>query len=263
MRALYAFCFGPASLDEARLDEAAGLTFADCGWEDPIRLLPAAGLRAVVSDCPTDRFTGPEAEARLADLTWVLPRAEAHDRVIARAMTAAAIFPLPFGTLFSSGAALAVEAAERRRTLLDFFARMGGREEWAVKALLERERAIEARLAALYPEQDESSGSGGTAAGGRGYLLRQRRRLEAEREVTPWLAAAVADLDAELRRCCESVVVRPARDPVVANRACLLPPGGATALRETIERLAPTLGAEGLDLHCSGPWPLYSFCAGP
>ena len=253
--ALYAFCFVPPALDEA-----PGLTFADCGWEDPIRLLPAAGLRAVVSDCPMDRFTGPEAEAQLADLTWVLPRAEAHDRVIARAMTAAPVFPLPFGTLFSSGAALAVEAAERRRTLLDFFARMGGREEWAVKALLDRERAIGARLAAHYPEAAES---GGTAAGGRGYLLKQRRRLEAERAVTPWLAAVVADLDAELRRCCESMVVRPARDPVVANRACLLPPGGAAVLRETIGQLAPALAAEGLDLHCSGPWPLYSFCAGP
>jgi len=253
MRALYAFCFAPPALDQA----AAGLAFDDCGWEDPVYIAPAAGLRAVLSACPMDRFTGPEADTRLADLEWVLPRAEAHDRVIACAMAATTVFPLPFGTLFSAPAVLAVEVAGRRGALLDFFSRMAGREEWAVKALLDPERATDARLGALYPQ------AAAEAPGGRGYLLRQRRRLEAERAIGPWLTAVLADLDAELRRCCETVVTRPARDPAVANRACLLAPGGAAALRETIGRLAPPLAAEGLDLHCSGPWPLYSFSGRP
>jgi hypothetical protein len=253
MRALYAFCFAPPELDVAD----PSLNFDGCGWEDPIVAVPVAGLRAVVSACPMERFTGPAAETRLADLEWVLPRAAAHDRVIARVMTAATVFPLPFGTLFSATAALAVEAAGRRRTLLDFFARMAGREEWAVKALLDREQATEARLGALYPQAEDES------AGGRGYLLRQRRRLEAERAITPWLSRVIVDLDTELRRTCEAVVIRPARDPAVANRACLLPAERAPALREAIGRLASPLTDSGLDLHCTGPWPLYSFCSTP
>ena len=253
MRALYAFCFAPPDLDAA----SGNLSLDDCGWEEPVTVIAVAGLRAVVSECPMDRFTGPAAEERLTDLDWVLPRAAAHDRIIARVMSAVTVFPLPFGTLFSATAALAVEAAGRRRTLLDFFSRMVGREEWAVKALLERERAIAARLDALASQGREHDG------GGRNYLLRQQRRLAAERAITPWLGRVIADLDAELHRCCEAVVVRPARDPAVANRACLLPPGGGPALHEAIGRFAAPLADSGLDLHCTGPWPLYSFCAAP
>ena len=254
MRAIYAFCFAPASLE---VDRVADLGLDDCGWEEPVYISPAAGLKAVLSDCPAERFAGAEAEERLADLKWLLPRVEAHDRVITRATAAATVFPLPFGTLFSSAGALALESARRRHTLLEFFDRMPGREEWAVKALLDRDRATAARLGERLPDAAD------TPVGGRGYLLQQRQKVEAERAIGPWLSAVIADLDLDLRRYSEAVVTRPARDPAVANWACLVAPDGAVPLREAIDRIQAPYLEYGLELHCSGPWPLYSFCGAP
>jgi len=254
MRAIYAFCFAPASLE---VEQALALGLDDCGWEEPVYISTAAGLKAVLSDCPADRFAGAQAEGRLADLKWLLPRVEAHDRVITRTMAATTVFPLPFGTLFSSAGALALEAARRRHTLLGFFDRMPGHEEWAVKALLDRERATAARLRELFPAATDST------VGGRGYLLRQRQKVQAEQAIGPWLHGLIADLDLELRRYSKAVVTRPARDPAVANRACLVAPGGAQALREAIDRIQAPHLEYGLELHCSGPWPLYSFCGAP
>jgi hypothetical protein len=254
VRTIYAFCFAPASLD---VSSAADLGLGDCGWDEPISIAPTAGLRAVLSYCPAERFAGAEAEERLADLQWLLPRVEAHDRVIARTMAAATVFPLPFGTLFSTSSALAMEVARRRHTLLDFFDRMEGREEWAVKALLDNKRAIAARTRQIFP------GAADAPVGGRGYLLQQRQRVEAERAIGPWLSEVIMDLDQHLRRHCETVVTRPARDPAVANWACLAAPGGRMALREAVASIAPLYLEDGLELHCSGPWPLYSFCGAP
>lgn len=248
MGALYAFCFAPA----ARL---AGIDLNGCGWEDPVGTEVTGGIAAVAAEVPRERFEGPEAELRLADLGWLLPRVEAHDRVIAAAMAGATVFPLRFGTLFSSRQALAMEVARRRRTLLEFFAAMDGRGEWAVKALLVHDRALESRRIALFPESAEDPGTSG-----RNYLQRQRQKVQAEQALGPWLAGVVAGLDLRLRGLSESVVARTATDPVVGNWACLLGPGGVERLRTEIDRLGTEQLAHGIELHCSGPWPLYSFC---
>lgn len=250
MGAIYCFCFAPPRLP-------ADLAFDACGWEDPVYVSPIAGLSAVVSEVPPERFAGAAAEERLADLQWLMPRVEAHDRVINATMAYATVFPLTFGTLFSSPQALAGEVARRRRTLLSFFERMDGREEWAVKVLLDHDRALAERTRELFPNETE------VPAGGRGYLLRQRRKVQAEQALGPWLNQVVADLDQCLVKSCEAVLTRPARDPAVANRACLVEAGGAQALRAEIDRIAADYAAQGIDLHCSGPWPLYSFCAAP
>lgn len=251
MGALYSFCFAPAQ-------GVAALELADCGWEDPIRIDVAGGVAAVVAEVPRERFEGPEAETRLADLPWLLPRVEAHDRVIARVMERASVFPLRFGTLFSSREALTLETLRRRRALTAFFAAMAGREEWAVKAVLMREQAIEARRLALFPQGPDDG-----VSAGRSYLLRQRQRAEAERALGPWLSGVVAELDRQLRGLCASVVVRPAAEPAVANWASLAERGHGAELVAALDRLAPDYEALGIELHCSGPWPLYSFCAIP
>ena len=250
MDALYCFCFAPPCLP-------LELRFDDCGWEDPIEVRRLAGFDVILSRVPIERFTGAEAEQRLADLEWLVPRAQAHDRVIARAMDRATVFPLTFGTLFSSLPAMALEAATRRRALLGFFERMAGREEWSVKVSMDRERAIAARMQALYPEGGEAP------TGGRGYLLKQRRRGEAEQAIGPWLRGQLGCLDESLRPSCETLLIRPPRDDVVANRACLVARDHTSSFFEAIERSRESFTRQGLDLHCSGPWPLYSFCGTP
>jgi hypothetical protein len=257
MDAWYVFCFAPAKkIAGPDLNDRLN----DCGWEDPVGIEITGDVAAVTSMVPRERFEGPEAEQNLADLHWLLPRVEAHDRVIATAMAGAPVFPLRFGTLFSSGQALAIEMARRRRSLLDFFSAMAGREEWAVKAVLVKDQAIEVRRIALFPEEAVESGPIG-----RNYLLRQRQKAQAEQALGPWLAQLVTELERELRGLCESVSVRTPTDPVFGNWACLVGPGEAERLHREIVRLSASYTDLGVELHCSGPWPLYSFCnaAGP
>jgi hypothetical protein len=253
MGAIYCFCFASNRLP-------ADLDFAPGGWEDPVYISQGAGLSAVLAEVPRTRFAGADAEQRLADLEWLLPRLQAHDRVISLAMACATVFPLRFGTLFSSPQVLAGEVAHRRRTLLDFFARMAGREEWAVKALLDQDRALAAQQQALFPDDPKAPPG---PPSGRDYLLRQRRKVEAGQAIGPWLNGVVADLDQRLLDHCESVLTRPAHEPAVANRACLVGTGGAAALRAAVARMGADYAPQGLELHCSGPWPLYSFCSAP
>lgn len=248
MDAWYVFCFAPAQ-------QIAGLDLNVCGWEDPVSIEITGHIAAVISKVPRERFEGPEAERCLADLHWLLPRVEAHDRVITCAMACAPVFPLRFGTLFSSRQALAIEIARRRRNFLSFFSTMVGREEWAVKALLVKDQAIEARRLALFPDTAVESGPVG-----RNYLLRQRQKAQAEQSLGPWLAQLVAELDRELRAQCESVVVRPAQDPAFGNWACLVETAGVERLHREIDRLSAIYTDLGIEMHCSGPWPLYSFC---
>lgn len=253
MDAWYVFCFAPAR-------KIAGLELNACGWEDPLGIEITGDVAAVISRVSRGRFEGPEAEQNLADLHWLLPRVEAHDRVIATAMAAAPVFPLRFGTLFSSRQALAIEIARRRRGLLGFFSAMAGREEWAVKALLVKDRAVEARRLALFRAEVVESGPVG-----RNYLLRQRQKAQAELALGPWLAQLASGLERELRGLCESVTVRTPTDPVFGNWACLVGADGVERLHREIARLSASYTDLGVELHCSGPWPLYSFCsaAGP
>lgn len=243
MDALYCFCFASDRLP-------GDLDFSRCGWEDPVQVHAVAGFQVVMSQVPLERFSGPAAEARLADPAWVVPRAAAHDRVIMQAMRHATLYPLSLGTLFSSTRSLALELAQQRRILLDFFARMAGCTEWAVKVLMDRERIREH----LTPQGDPHEGTNGRA-----YLLRQRRKAEAERALGPWLSERLAALDAEIEPLTEILLIRPARDPAVANRACLVTSSGLAAFQAAVARLQDDATPQGLELHCSGPWPLYSF----
>ena len=290
MTAVYCFCFAPATALPTLAQLAAGgagppgdapggeapvvTGWADCDWEDAIQVRTVAGLSVVLSLVPSARFTGPAAEQRLSDLAWLLPRVRAHDCVITRAMARTTVFPLRFATLFSSLGALAAEMADRRRTLLTYFAEMGGREEWAVKALLDQDQAVSAQLQRLYPTlpaaptgaapaavTSAGAAPGGDRPSGRDYLLQQRRRGEAERALGPWLDGITTAIDTALGRHCQSLLARPATAPAVLNRACLLETGAVATWRSNLDALDRELTPWGLRLHCSGPWPLYSFCA--
>ncbi len=249
LEALYCFCFASTTLP---LD----LDFAHCGWDDPVQVRRVGGFHVVLSRVALACFSGPAAEERLADPAWLIPRARAHDQVIAHAMGFTTPYPLSFGTLYSSTQALGLTLAECRGLLREFFERMAGHTEWAVKVQLDRERA----LAALV--QDQAAPAVGGGAGGRAYLLRQRRKAAAEQSLGPWLAEQLVRLDAELEPLVQTISIQPARAPAVASRACLVGAGRVESFHAAIAVIGAEMSSVGLALSCSGPWPLYSFRVG-
>jgi hypothetical protein len=247
MGAIYAFCFVP-------IDRLDGLKLDDCGWDSPVRIESAGGVAAVAAEVPPGLWDAPRPGRPGADLGRLLPQVQAHRRVVSRTMSRAPAFPLPFGTLYPSRPALLLDTARRRRVLRGFFAAMEGREEWAVKLVLDRGLAIEARVRALFPDPRQTQGSDSRAS-----PLGRRQRVQAERGLGDWLCGEIEGLRLKLGGLCESLVARPAAGPAVAHWACLVGPGGGAALAEAVALLAGPLADRGVALHCSGPSPLYSF----
>src|SRR4030065_260745 len=59
-------------------------------------------LVAVWSPVPVEDFSGPEAEERMRDLTWIGPRVIRHQEVVAGVMRHSPVLPVRFGAIFAS-----------------------------------------------------------------------------------------------------------------------------------------------------------------
>src|ERR671925_1155004 len=111
--AFYLFCFARPGL----LPELAG-TGVD--GQGPLLVHSSTGLAAVLSTVLVEDFCGPEAEARMEDLSWLGIRAWRHEAVIERVMAHSPVFPARFGTLFSSLESLERLLQRHRDTISQF-----------------------------------------------------------------------------------------------------------------------------------------------
>ena len=164
--ALYLFCLVPAP-HLPRLKDAG------------VHGLPAPAaegfreITAILSPVALEEFCGPGGEANLQDPSWLAPRLARHQEVISGLMRHSPLLPLPFGTLFSSRDSLARCLARHRRAIRDFWEEVAGREEWAVKGFLDRDRARQRLFSRPAPGRERSwtpclpgraiSGSSGSA----------------------------------------------------------------------------------------------------
>lgn len=238
------------SIDAARLVGIDGST---------VRALADGPFAAAQSELDP-REWGPDALNRnVADMEWLTPRAEAHQRVNARLLDlAGAVLPLSFGTLYRDEARVREmlrEDAAARQARLD---QLSGRAEWVVTV-------VRGRDAAPASDDDLSDLDREIAASspGRGYLLEKRRTRIAD------AASERADADAARRAldALTGVSERTYREPVatggddvVALRVSLLAPRTDTErIAAAIGSLGEDLGASGYRVRVSGPWPAYRF----
>ncbi|MBK1706841.1 GvpL/GvpF family gas vesicle protein [Halochromatium glycolicum] len=249
--ALYLYCVlrsaGAITLPDAAIDPAR-----------PVAALEHAGLTAVVSPVPLAEFRGPQGEQNLADVGWLGPRALCHETVIAHFLPQAAVFPLPFGTLFSSVAALRQELDARRGQIEAALERVQDCREWAVQGVLEREQALDAR-------EQEAIATGRyvpAASAGRQHLEKKRLRRALERDLEAWLSARTAPLADTLYRAYAGFTERRvlAGQGLAFNWAVLVPSPDTERFLGLIDDARAQHAAAGLQIVCKGPWAAYSFC---
>jgi hypothetical protein len=216
------------------------------------------GIAAVVSIVDQADYAGPIGEAQLADLAWVAPWALRQEAVLRRVMAAAPVFPMPFGTLFSSFAALEQTIHSRRAAIDAVLERVAGCEEWAVQATLDRGRAIDARVDAAIADGSYVP----APATGRRHLEEQRLRRRLEQDLDSWLAGITGPLLDDLRQMTRGAVARRlvAGQDLAFNWAFLVPVTVLDRFRRRVEEAATDHAALGLELSCKGPLPPYSFC---
>ncbi len=258
----------PPSLPGAGVEEDA-----------PVEWVRHGGIAAIVTRVPAEIYEeGPLAE-RVQDASWLLPRAERHNRVLAGVLEHASPIPCRFGCLFRDEAGLLRAIDASRDALRRALRRLRGREEWAVKAGVagdDSEGASQTPAGASRGRADASRGTGascgaaadGSAAAmpGTAYLLGRIEDTERRRTRSATARGRAESILAAAARRSEEVAPLPIRDlpearagDLFLNLACLVRRDRVRLFRAGMARLAAREEEHHVTLRWSGPFPPYNF----
>ncbi|MFH1156622.1 MAG: GvpL/GvpF family gas vesicle protein [Pseudomonadota bacterium] len=252
---LYLFCFArPHCLPNQGVVGLDG--------KQPVFQWAFKDIVAVIGVSAFEEFCGPEADSRMKDLSWIGPRACRHEEVVEEVMRRSPAFPARFGTFFSSITSLEKLLGVHHDTISRFLEKAAGKEEWAVKGVLDRTQARKSFSAFMLSREE---GRLASLSPGKRYLSEQRIRSSADRELNAWLKGVITDTGDELCRhsseFCERKVLSldgEAMD-MVLNWAFWVTRENTDAFRDEVNQANEHNDREGLVLHLSGPWPPYSF----
>ncbi|GAB1516185.1 GvpL/GvpF family gas vesicle protein [Actinophytocola sp. KF-1] len=224
---------------------------------EPLRTTGANGLTAVVGTVPLATFGEDALRRNLEDLDWLARVAQAHDAVVAAVARAVPAVPFRMATVYfdDDGVGSLLDGlGEGFRAAL---ARVAGRAEWGVKAVLDVSGLGGA----------EPVGAGDRPGSGAEYLRRKREHHLA-RERVDQLAVEHANeihaaltalaVDACLHRP-QSPALSRQRSPMILNAAYLVD-------NDAVAEFAHEVGRQderrpGVELELTGPWPAYSFAS--
>ena len=247
--ARYVYCVVPG---EVRDWDVHGLD------ERPVRAICAAGLTALVHDCPAAPYQGDDEERVKV---WVLAHGDVVDAAWERTGT---VLPMSFDRIVKPGDGLdgdeqvgrwLTEEGDAFRATLE---RLRGKVElgvqllWLPRAIAEAVAASDAQVQAL---QAELAGKSKGAA----YFVQQKIEKALRRALT---ARAEEDYRACFRQitalfpdvCVNGLKKLPDRQ-MILNLSVLVP-------RERVAELGALLAgfqSDGVEVRFTGPWPPYSF----
>lgn len=223
--------------------------------------LTEGGIMAVTIPIPLRDWLGQSGDAHLEDLTWVAPRALRHQVIIETTMARAPVFPLPFGTVFSSESKLRSYLRRLHEPIDSFLSFISDKEEWTIKGSMEL-----GRYEALQSGAAAAPGSGAPISGA-GYLMAKKQRASAVAKARDWLHLAEGVVLENLRpltlmRCRRRILPAQAGDStrLLFHWAVLIERSQREQLLSTLERGNEHWAEQGLQLVGQGPWPPYSFC---
>jgi len=222
---------------------------------EPVEILHCGhGLRAVVDRVSRNAWEGEGGAKNLQSLAWVAPRATRHEEVVEATTAQSPAFPASFATLFSSPDRLRAMVESQSDVIHTYLRRVKGAREWAVKLILDRQKAV-----------DQLKRSKEPAASGTAYLQKRKRERDIETQVDARVAeTAETAIDALLPHAVDTAVRRPKNRPddprdVCTHWAFLVQDENVAAFRDALHDLQEQCPVEGLDIECTGPWPSYSF----
>ena len=248
---LYAILPAPVATDVKGIDA------------QPVRWVVEDGLAAAVSDVPAEDFDEAPLNEHVRDMSWLGPRAVAHQDVNARLHEQGeAIVPLAFGTVFRDDEGVKRLLHEQGASLVARLQAVRDCGEWVVSlhVLNEPDAEFVARASpALQALRHEIA----TSTPGRAHLL-QRRLAEVERDERRRIQAESGEqVVASLREIASDVYLEPLPSDTVERplvRASLLVSRAAEPrFLQQVERLQTQWPEPVYRLQLSGPWPPYRF----
>lgn len=231
-----------------------------------VELADASGFRALITRVPAAKYD-PETIARMSgDVTWLSPRAMAHDQVLTTAQERGGVVPFPMFTMFGSAAALTASLASREASLRGIMQRVFGADEFGVRVHRREERML-AAIHQLDPALAQLRADAAAASPGQRYLLERKLAEQAKASVRAVSQRLAAEIFRELRDVSRDAVSRPLTpDParasdatLVLNGAFLVDRARVDAFRAAVAARMRTHESHGLEFDFTGPWPPYHF----
>ncbi len=252
---IYLYCIADKGLsDEVRLP--GGIE------NQAVEVVEHGDTSAVFSTLPRSLFEGEEAESNLQDINWITPRAAAHDEIIKRVIEQTPVYPLPFGTLFSSLERVREEMDRKREPIQEVFERVRESNEWGIRILLERNRAVEH----LVEEEIVERGIDLPDTPGARHMQLQRLRQLAEKRLSPELSHHLSDIleaiqsfSREMRSRKSTLSAEGSEMASLVHWSFLVDERQRGEFSAAVERIRGQWEPFGLHIMLTGPWPPYSF----
>jgi len=240
------------------------------------RALPAGdSLWLIVTSLPASEYDDTAVARGLQDLDWVSRRAMAHEAVVEQFLSARAVLPMQLFTLFTSDERAVHDVDRHRQAILAVAARVERKLEWGLRLTFEEQAAAdgvnamstrEPRSRTNGPRRSEARKTGATGAD---YLARKRDLLDVRRVQLRGARSAANRLFDELTREAEEARRRTATDQsapgarLLLDAAFLVASSRTRTFRAAVSRSARAIGAAGVVVSLTGPWPPYNFIAPP
>jgi hypothetical protein len=246
-QAIYLYGFVPSNrVAPAMLgvDDAYSLELHGCG-----------GLIAVVSLVLLVDFESIDSEDNAQYLAWLTPRACRHSAVIDKVMEQGAVYPLPFGTLFSSVNALEQVMTQRANDVTASLEHIVDCQEWSLEVTLDRNQAVDN----LLREELSSGRISLSEASGRRHLEEKKLRRNLHAGLSDWIESTLVAIHDRIQPMTRDACERKLSDQKVMHWAFLIPEDAAASFLLHIDQITLDYQPFGFNFRLTGPWAAYSF----
>lgn len=227
----------------------------------PVRALDAGqDLWLIVADVSEAEYDERAIASGLQDLEWVSRRAVGHEAIVEQFLSAPAVLPMHLLTIFKTDERALEHVRGDRKRIDRILKRIEGHVEWGLRLTWDDQAA----RAAVEKAHDRGNTDNGTE-----YLARKRDLFDVNRLQLAKARAEATRVFKDLSKHARDAVRRTAVEraapgsKLLLDAAYLVPARRAAAFRAALRQRAKRLGAAGLAVSLTGPWPAYNFIDPP
>jgi hypothetical protein len=239
---------------------------APAGIDDTtVELARSGKLGALVSRLDAASYGAAAIERQSADVSWLSPRAMAHDRVLTWAQEHGGVLPMPMFSLWGSDDALRRMLDNQKSDFERVFARVTGADEFGVR-VHRRDELLAKSMDDLDAETRRLQADAAKAPPGQRYLLERKLDDQMKLAVRNAGKRMARQIFEELAAISRDAVARPlVADPsspdvtLVLNGAFLVDRSRLGAFRTAVAERVRDYEPRGLTFDFTGPWPPYNF----
>lgn len=230
-------------------------------------LVAEGDLAALVSMVPLEHFAEEGLEERLSDLSWIEPRARAHQEILAATLGQRTVVPLRFGTIFRDETGIHSMLISHGANLRRVLAYLSDRLEWGVRLYVDPAQ-LAAQVAANNPRVRALAAQCQGKSGGAAYLLGKKLNQLLSEESTRLAETYAHEAHRMLLNCAVAAHASSVEQPTAKQEPALILNGAylvAQADTGSFNAILEQIGAKlvGCSYQLTGPWPPYHFAGGP